>query len=241
MDEPLPLILFSGMGADQSIFAHQIQCFPQLIVPKWIEPLPHEPLTDYAKRFAALIDPARPCFVGGASFGGFIALEAARHLQTRACFLIGSVRAPSELPMRFRVMRKLKQFLPFLPFEWLSPLAECSVRLSGERMHPATRKIMEQLEKADAAYLRWACAAVLTWQPALPAVTPPFPIYQIHGKHDRVLPARRTHPDKIIPTGGHVLSLTRPHEVNRFLKEKICTLSETSDLSATTPQTQLSA
>ncbi len=234
MDEPLPLILFSGMGADHSIFAHQIKSFPQLTVPKWIKPLPRESLADYAKRFAAQIDPARPCFVGGASFGGFIALEAARHLQTRACFLIGSVRCPSELPMRFRVMRKLKQLLPFLPFEWLSPLAECSVRLSGERMHPATRKIMEQLEKSDATHLRWACAAVLTWQPSCSA--PPFPIYQIHGKHDRVLPARRTHPDKLIPTGGHVLSLTRPQEVNRFLAEKMNTrtLHESEVATATT-------
>src|SRR5205823_4233726 len=139
-------------------------------------------------------------------------------------FLIGSVRSPQELPMRIRVMRKLKHLLPLIPFEWLAPLAECSVHLSGERMRPATRKIMEQLEKADAAHLRWACAAILTWEPTNLAA-PTFPIFQIHGKYDLVLPARRTHPDTVITTGGHVLSLTRPKEVNRFLAQKMSAIT----------------
>jgi pimeloyl-ACP methyl ester carboxylesterase len=217
--QALPLILFSGMGADDGVFEPQLKSFPQLTVPRWIEPLPHESLAHYAQRFAEQIDPHVPCFVGGASFGGFVAIEAARHLQTRACFLIGSVRCPSELPLRIRAMRKLKHLLPALPFEWIAPLAGCGVRLSGERMRPVTRKLMGMLDHAKASYLRWACEAVLTWEP--PPTPPPFPIFHIHGQFDRVLPWRRTHADHIVGMGGHVLSLTRPLEVNRFLTEKM--------------------
>jgi pimeloyl-ACP methyl ester carboxylesterase len=228
--EALPLILFSGMGADDGVFEPQLKSFPQLTVPRWIEPLPHESLANYAKRFAAQIDPGVPCFVGGASFGGFVAIEAARHLQTRACFLIGSVRCPSELPLRIRALRKLKHLLPAIPFEWIAPLAGCSVRLRGERMRPVTRKLMNMLDHSKAAYLRWACEAVLTWEPTLPA--PAFPVYHIHGHHDLVLPVRRTHADEIVYTGGHILSLTRPLDVNRFLTEKMNTCTTPIDVAA---------
>jgi predicted esterase len=75
-----PLILFAGMGADERLFAPQREAFPQLVVPKWIEPVPGESLAEYARRFAEYVDPGVECYVGGASFGGFVALEVARHL-----------------------------------------------------------------------------------------------------------------------------------------------------------------
>jgi pimeloyl-ACP methyl ester carboxylesterase len=222
-----PLILFPGMGADRRIFEPQIAVFPQLIVPPWIKPEPHESLPHYAERFAHQIDPGCPCYVGGASFGGFIALEAARHLQTRACFLIGSVRTPDELPLRIRILRKLKHLLPQIPFEWIAPLVGVTVRLSGDRMRPLTHRVMKIVAESDAAYIRWACGAVLSWEPS--AATPTFPVYHIHGRCDLVLPARRTHPDALILTGGHILSLTRPNEVNHFLTEKMHALEDPTE------------
>jgi pimeloyl-ACP methyl ester carboxylesterase len=222
-----PLILFPGMGADRRIFDPQIAVFPQLIVPAWIKPEPHESLPHYAERFAHVIDPHCPCYVGGASFGGFIALEAARHLQTRACFLIGSVRTPGELPMRIRILRKLKHLLPKVPFEWIAPLVGVTVRLSGDRMRPLTHRVMKIVAESDAAYIRWACGAVLSWEPS--AIAPTFPIFQIHGRRDQVLPARRTHPDTLVASGGHLLTLTRPEQVNHFLDEKLHTFSDDTD------------
>jgi pimeloyl-ACP methyl ester carboxylesterase len=47
------------------------------------------------------------------------------------------------------------------------------------------------------------------------------PIHQIHGARDRVLPARRTRADVIVPGAGHVLSLAHVDEVNRFLRERM--------------------
>jgi pimeloyl-ACP methyl ester carboxylesterase len=224
-----PLILFSGMGADRRIFEPQIAFFPQLIVPAWIKPEAHESLPHYAQRFAHQIDPGCPCYVGGASFGGFVALEAARHLQTRACFLIGSARCPSELPLRIRALRKLKHLLPRVPFEWIAPLLGVTVRLSGDRMRPLTHRVMKIVAEADASYIRWACGALLSWDPC--ATPPTFPIYQIHGRCDCVLPARRIHPDTLVTSGGHLLTLTRPEQVNHFLEEKLHALSDAGDAS----------
>jgi len=222
-----PLILFPGLGADRRILAPQLAAFPQLIVPEWIKPDPCESLPHYAQRFAHQIDPGCPCYVGGASFGGIIALEAARHLQTRACFLIGCVRDPQELPLRIRALRKLKHWLPKFPFEFVAPLVGVTVRLTGDRMRPLTRRVMKIIADADATYIHWACGAFLNWDPTQPP--PTFPVYHIHGRRDGVLPARRTHPDALIPTGGHILSLTRPNEVNHFLTEKMHALEDPTE------------
>src|SRR5687768_11148554 len=105
MIESVPLILLSGMGADERLFEPQREAFPNLQVPVWIDPLPGESLRAYAVRMAHKVDPGCPCIVGGASFGGMVALEMAPLLQARACLLIGSVRSSEELSWRWRALR----------------------------------------------------------------------------------------------------------------------------------------
>lgn len=214
----IPLILFPGMGADERLFEPQREAFPQLIVPKWITPLPGESLAAYAARFARQIDPGGPCYVGGGSFGGFVAIEAARHLDARACFLIGSARAPDELPLRIRSLRRLRRLMPVVPLGLAKPLAGLSLGASGWAMSPATGRVLRQLADADAAFLRWGCGAVLSWEASAGL---DVPIHQIHGARDRVLPARRTRADVIVPGAGHVLSLTHAAEVNGFVRERM--------------------
>ena len=206
------------MGADERVFAPQMREIPQLTVPRWLPPQsPNESLASYAARMARHVDPGRPCFVGGASFGGFVALEMARHLQTRACFLIGSVRSPRELPARITMLRSAGRAIPHLPWELLCRIAGLGVIALGQCSTPATRSFFEQLSDSDANFLRWATRAVLTWQPDERAFD--FPIHHIHGARDHVLPAARTRSDRLVAGAGHVLSLTHADEVTEFLKQ----------------------
>ena len=218
MSDDAPLILFPGMGADDRLFAPQRAAFPQLTVAKWIDPTPGESLAAYAARLARHVDPGRPCYVGGASFGGFVAIEAARHLDARACFLIGSARGPGELPLRVRALRRASRLLPFLPFAWAGPLARLGLGASGWAMSTTSGRVLRQLADADAAFLRWACGAVLSWEPPSELG---IPIHQIHGGNDRVLPVRRTRADVVVPGAGHVLSLTHAEDVNRFIRDRM--------------------
>src|SRR5687768_5136322 len=123
MPSPLPLILFSGMGADDRMFAKQRPAFPQLRVPHWLPPKRYETLKQYAHRLAAEIGPDQPCYIGGASFGAFLALEMLPFVDARGCFLIGAVRSPAEYPLWIRLlrpMRSLCRIVPFQLFLWLS-------------------------------------------------------------------------------------------------------------------------
>ena len=55
------------------------------------------------------IDPGVPCFIGGASFGGMIAVEMLEHLDARACFLIGSAKHSGELPRALRLIQTISE------------------------------------------------------------------------------------------------------------------------------------
>lgn len=220
MADHTPLILFSGMGADERVFGPQRDAFPNLVVPPWIAAHPRETLAQYAARFATKIDPGRPCFIGGASFGGMVAVEVGRHLRgTLGCFLIGSVRSPRELPARLRVWRPAVRFTHRMPFGWLPTVARAAVPLADRVSSTSACAMARQVADSDPDFLRWACGAVLRWE--APVAESGVAIHQIHGDRDPILPWRLTRPDVLVRGAGHVLTLSHPREVNDFLRSKM--------------------
>lgn len=105
MNKKPPIIMLSGMGADARVFAKQAEAIPEIVVSAWIDPPPQESFSSYAERLVVEIKPGCPCFVGGASFGGFVALEMTRHLNVKAGLLVGSVRTPDVLPTTVKALR----------------------------------------------------------------------------------------------------------------------------------------
>jgi pimeloyl-ACP methyl ester carboxylesterase len=206
--------MLSGMGADARVFEKQIEAIPEIVVPAWIDPLPRESLASYAERLANKINPGRACFVGGASFGGFVALEMIRHLDVIACFLVGSVRSPEEFPKAIKTLRRLSGVADATPFEVATLLSKAALLSSGTVSSTHLSGLLRQMSESDASFLRWACRAVLEWHGIATANTP---IYQIHGANDIVLPVKNTTPDVIVAGAGHALSMSHPDEVTEFL------------------------
>ncbi|MFH1749272.1 MAG: alpha/beta hydrolase [Planctomycetota bacterium] len=213
-----PLILLPGMGASADVFAPQAAEFPNLVVPDWIPPQPEETLPRYAERMAHIVDPCGPCVVGGISFGGMVAVEMRRHLDARACLLIATVRSPAHLPRRLTLLRPAIASLA-LTAGLTRPLARAIATAGKHVLHPATVEFLQESADADPAFLRWSAHAIMSWKLEDAAAT--CPTYHIHGGSDWILPARCVHPDVAIPGGGHLLTLTHPKEVNRFLREHL--------------------
>jgi pimeloyl-ACP methyl ester carboxylesterase len=209
----VPIILLSGMAADERLFAPQRAAFPALRVAAWLPPRRGEALPAYAARMARALDPGRPCLVGGASFGGIVALEMAPLLRADACVLIGSVRSPEELPWRWRALRPLAALGP----EALGTLALCVARLAGPWLSCGTVRRLLRLARPEAAFVRWAICALLQWRPS-PAARR-VRVFQVHGGADRTLPVRLTRPQVVVPAGGHALTLTSARAVNEFLRQ----------------------
>ena len=213
MIEPLPLVMLSGMAADERLFGAQLARFPQLRVQPWIEPRSNETIRSYASRIARHADPGKPCIVGGASFGGIVALEMVHHLDARACVLIGSIRSPVELPRRWRAA----QLLALLGPDAAGTIAGSLARIGNGALNGGTLRRLHRLSLPEAAFVRWAIYAVCRWR-ARP-ITKRVPIFHIHGANDRTLPVGLTRPDVIVPTGGHALTLFSPDAVNAFLAD----------------------
>ncbi|ADB15319.1 hypothetical protein Psta_0633 [Pirellula staleyi DSM 6068] len=215
---PVPLVLFSGLAADASLFAPQRLAFPQLIVPPWPVPIAGDTLESYCDRLADDLQSHRDPILGGASFGGIIALHVAKRLQPRAVVLIGSVRAPDELPRIARAGRPLKPLVPLIPVSLLQLVTAPLTTRIARRIAPHFAGLARQFYDCDRRVFKWSLARILDW-----SVAPQLdcPVLQIHGDCDRVMPIRYTHPDTIVAGGGHVLSLTHPAEVNNFLRAAI--------------------
>jgi pimeloyl-ACP methyl ester carboxylesterase len=211
MPDELPFFLLPGMFADKRLFQSQLNRFPQLQVPDWIAPLAGESLRSYAARFALRIDPGVPCVVGGASFGGVVALEMLRHLKVAACVLIGSIRSPAELSWRWRMSRPLALLGP----HGLGVAAQLLTNLRLLGIGRATVRRLQRLAEPEAAHVRWAMCAVLRWQPS--PLPHHVPVFQIHGEFDRTLSAGNTRADVIVPGGHHALSLFNSEAVNNYL------------------------
>ncbi|MBS0201927.1 MAG: alpha/beta hydrolase [Planctomycetes bacterium] len=216
MSDDSPLILLPGLGADGRMFSSLQHGLPQLVTPRWIKPLRGESVADYARRFAPVIDPGRPCFIGGASFGGVVAQELAAILpNVRACFVIGSLRSTDAKPWRIRILRPITPMVAVLP--WMAPLL---VRLLGPCLRAPTRGVLTQLADADRTVLRWGAGAILRWQPS-PDVQQ-VRIRQIHGDADRVFPIGLTkEPDCIVSGAGHLIAITHSRQVLEFLQYEI--------------------
>ena len=215
MDHDRTLVMLPGMAADARLFEPQHRVFPGMIVPPWIDPEPREPLASYARRMASELKPSSPILIGGVSFGGIVALEMAGYLGLRECALISSIRSPGELPWRLRVLRPLASIGP----DRLGTMAGWSAHWLAPVMSRATARRLGRLAVPQSAFLRWACWAVLRWQPSPEARR--VRVRQIHGSADRTFPLRYTHADQIILGGGHLLTLTHANQINEFVSRAL--------------------
>ena len=212
----VPLILIPGLSASHEVFQPQLERFPNVIVPEWPVPQRQETMTQYAERFAATLPMDQPCVLGGMSFGGMLAQEMCQVLHPVGLILIATVRGPEELPLYAKIGRCLHWAIPLLPIRLLQSLSRV-LECPGVRTWVPLRRILaRQFRHADPELFRCSLLQIIRWS-APPPVS--CPVWHIHGDRDSVLPASRTSPDELVPGGGHVLTLTSPEAVNRFIAQ----------------------
>jgi len=172
------LFLLPGVGADERLFDEQRSCAADLHVIEWIAPVaPDEPLIDYAQRLAATIDTSRPFVIGGASFGGMVALEVARHVQPDAVMLIGSCRSPSLLPSSYRFLRAGSDLVPDALFGRTFAAAPLIASRFGARSREHRHLFSGMLRQTPPSFVRWAARAITRSDRfAYTAPTPPYTI-----------------------------------------------------------------
>jgi len=212
------LVLVPGLGADERMFDPQRTAFPDLFVPPWLAPLRGESLPHYARRMAETVPRRSPLILGGVSMGGMLAWEMAPYLDPAAIVLIASCRTRQGIKRGLRLLRPLSYVFPAVAYEGSKVLARLLAGRIGQA-GPEHRKVLISMYcQSDARRLRWACQAILAWQPRPDNVAP---VYHIHGATDLVIPAAQVTADCLLGNGGHLINFSHAADVNRFLQSVV--------------------
>jgi esterase/lipase len=95
------LYIFSGLGADESIFQRlDFSGFNTNFI-KWIVPNDKETIENYATRLIDQITSTKPILIG-LSFGGLMAVEVAKQIGPEKVILISSAKTKKEIPCYYR-------------------------------------------------------------------------------------------------------------------------------------------
>src|SRR5690606_39042337 len=74
---------------------------------KWIVPQDKETIEQYATRLLDQITTTKPTLIG-LSFGGMIAVEVAKQIETEKVILVSSAKTKNEIPFYYRLAGKLR-------------------------------------------------------------------------------------------------------------------------------------
>ena len=215
-------MLFPGLGVDGGVFDLQRTLPARVETPGWIDPDPDDTVESYSARMARRVplDPQdnAPLYLGGLSFGGMVALEAAKILRPRGVFLMSCGYSWRCLAPAVRVMLAGCGATPPGVLKEMVRLTPLFVRVVGHPDRRQRRRILDLVPRVNADVCAWGARAMLRWTYRGPC---PAPVHHIHGAIDRIVPPERVRPDAVVPGAGHALNVTHPAVVNEFIASRM--------------------
>ncbi|MEK6702376.1 MAG: alpha/beta hydrolase [Planctomycetota bacterium] len=213
------VVLFPGMGADARMFDGLREEFPRLVVPDWPDVDDRPSLRAFAGRVAERLSAAGlaspEMVLGGASFGGMVALEVAKIVKPRAVVLIGSCRHPSAIPRRLAWLEWLCRPIPTSLLDHLKFLGRAGDHGLGPMDDSHRRLLAEMMRDVPMRFVAWSSRAIFEW-PGCP--DPGVSVLHVHGRLDGMILSSRVVPDVWIDGAGHVPSMTHPADVGAIIR-----------------------
>jgi pimeloyl-ACP methyl ester carboxylesterase len=207
------IYLLSGLGADKRVYDFIDLSGHNLTHVEWIAPLDSEPLENYAKRLAKQIHSKEPVLIG-VSFGGMMAIELGKLVETEKIILISSAKTRFDIPFYFRFIGWLKLH-KLVPTALLKDVNWLTYWLFGAESASERKLLTEIIKDTDPKFLKWAIDKIVTWRnEAIPSN-----VKHIHGTRDRLLPFRAA--DFKIDNGGHLMIVNNGKEISDVLRKTI--------------------
>lgn len=209
------IYIISGLGADRRMFQNLDLSGMEVTHIDWITPLSDETIENYAKRLSQKIVTERPIIIG-LSFGGMMAIEISKLMETEKIILISSAKTKKEIPFFFRIAGKTRihKIVPSWLFKRPTLLSNWYF---GTESKEDKKMLADIMKDTDVVYLRWAIDKILNWK----NITTPSNLRHIHGTADRALPIQFVHPDVKVEGAGHLMVFDRPAIVTEFIKKEI--------------------
>lgn len=209
------LYIFSGLGADERVFQRLDFSGFKVTFVKWITPSKSETIEHYAARILDQITTAKPILIG-LSFGGIIAVEVAKLVETEKVILIASAKTRREIPYYYRIAGKMG-FHKILPTKLLKRSNCFSNWFFGTTTAFEEKLLKQILIDTDPIFLSWAIDKIVRWTNQ----TYPQNTFHIHGTGDRILPCKFVNSNITIEGGGHLMTLNKAEELDQILRHQL--------------------
>ncbi len=210
------LYIFSGLGADERVFQRlDFSGFSTTFI-KWIVPQDKETIENYATRLRDQITTTKPTLIG-LSFGGLMAVEIAKQIDTENVILIASAKTKSEIPFYYRFAGQLGLH-KLLPTRLLKSSNFITNWFFGTTSTFDKQLLKQILIDTDPTFLKWAIDKVTRWTNK----TQTKNLFHIHGTSDRILPFKFVNCNLTIKNGGHLMTLNKADELNNVLRQHLC-------------------
>lgn len=209
------LYIFSGLGADERVFQLlDFSGFSTTFV-KWLVPNDTDTIELYATKLLDQITTTKPTLIG-LSFGGLIAVEVAKQIDTEKVIIIASAKTKNEIPFYYRFAGQLGLH-KLLPTGLLKRSNFITNWFFGTSSAFDKQLLKQILFETDPTFLKWAIDKVARWTNQ----TQTKNLFHIHGTSDRILPLSFVNCNTTIKYGGHLMTLNKPEELNRIIKQLI--------------------
>nr|WP_297307222.1 alpha/beta hydrolase [uncultured Flavobacterium sp.] len=222
-----PVYFIPGLGANSLIFEKidlpkdQFECF----FIEWKKPLKNENLNEYTQRLIKNINHKSPIIIG-VSFGGIIAQEIAKSIQVEKTIIISSVKNENELPILYRVAKKLNlQYLPLGTF-FNKIFNIYKKTVTSKKKKERFKLYNKYLSFRSNSYLNWGIKNILNWKNTNANLN----IVHIHGTDDEIFPSKNIKNAIFLPKAKHTLILTNFKWLNQNLPEIILENEKKADL-----------
>lgn len=212
------IYLLSGLGADKRVFDFVDFSGFKVNHVNWIEPQDNESMASYANRLVAQIKTMRPTLLG-VSFGGMIAVEIAKLIETDKIVLISSAKTKWDIPVHFRIAGRLglHKLIPTRLLKTVNRLTFWFFGATNENEKSLLRAIIQE---TDPKFLTWAVDKIVTWQ----NTTTLKNLTHIHGTADKILPLNKA--DFTIQSGGHLMIINKGKELNDLIGNTLSSLRQ---------------
>jgi pimeloyl-ACP methyl ester carboxylesterase len=209
------LYIFSGLGADESVFQRlDFSGFSTTYI-KWTVPLNKETIENYATRLIDQITSTKPILIG-LSFGGLMAVEVAKQIDTEKVILIASAKTRKEIPFYYRWAGQVGLH-KLLPTKLLKSSNFITNWFFGTSSMFECQLLKQILLDTDPIFLNWAIDKIVRWKNN----TPTKNIFHIHGTSDRILPLCFVDCNVTINDGGHLMTLNKSDELTKIIRQQL--------------------
>ena len=207
------LYLLSGLGVDERVFQYLDLSEHHITNIQWIPHQKGESIKTYAKKLTAQITTQKPILIG-LSFGGMVAIEIGKLIETEKIILISSIKERKELPLYFKLSAMIKLH-HLIPAQLLKKPNAALYWFFGVYAQREKHLLNDILLETDPHFLKWAIDQILRWDNTVI----PQNLQHIHGTSDRIMPHRFINKKIEIKNGGHFMTITKADEVTAILKE----------------------